>query len=506
MELTLPHRDRVRYIVAVTPEPNRVPAHSDSARPTAGAHQAVEGPWLELALRAADMGAICWTLEDDTLYMNERTAAIFGTKAGVFPCDGGERLFWYIHPEDFDEARRTVLGAIEAGQPWRLEHRSIRPRDKALIWILTAGVPIRENGKLVRVIGVLQDITARKTAEGQREILVAELDHRIKNVLASVQSMASQSARRAPNLESFLKNFQGRLKAMASAHTLLTATRWRGAAIQHIVAAELSTHNQGQTRWEGPEITLAPRATNALALALHELAANAVKFGALSSEHGHVDVSWRPRTEGGFVLQWVESGGPIVAQPAREGFGRTLLDRVSGRELNGEATLEFLATGVRATIVAGADAVIAAPAKPEREVIPERNVNGASVGDVTQRRAAKVAGMNILIVEDSLLLSLELENRLTEAGASIVGQAQDVPEALGMLDLPIDAAVLDANLNGQSVAPVAEALRQKGTPFIFATGYGDNLAAPQGFNAPFIRKPYDVTQVAAALAEVTGRA
>jgi PAS domain S-box-containing protein len=505
--LSLPHDAALRYIVAVTVQPNRDPAPSLSARPGRDEQQPFEGPWLELAMRAADMGAICWTLADDTLYMNERTAAIFGTKAGVFPCDKGERLFWFIHPEDFERARGTVLGAIAKGEPYQLEHRSIRPRDKALIWILTAGVPIRdERGKVVRVIGVLQDITARKAAESQREILVAELDHRIKNVLASVQSMASQSARRAPSLDAFLKNFQGRLKAMASAHTLLTATRWRGAAIQHIVAAELSSHSQGQTRWEGPEITLTPRATNALALALHELAANAVKFGALSTEHGHVDVSWRPRSEGGFVLQWVESGGPIVTQPTREGFGRTLLDRVSGRELSGEARLEFLATGVRATIVVGPDAVIAAPAKPERAVIPERTVAGASVGDVIQRRAAKVAGLNILIVEDSLLLSLELENRLTEAGAKIVGQAQDVPEALSMLNLPIDAAVLDANLNGQSVAPVAEALRRKGTPFIFATGYGDNLAAPQGFNAPFIRKPYDVTQVAAALAEVTGRA
>jgi CheY-like chemotaxis protein len=105
------------------------------------------------------------------------------------------------------------------------------------------------------------------------------------------------------------------------------------------------------------------------------------------------------------------------------------------------------------------------------------------------------------------LLSLELCEGLTEAGVEVVGQAADVGEAMGMLiETDIDAAVLDANLNGQSVAPVAAALAARGTPFIFATGYGDNQQAPQGFSAPFIRKPYDVTQVAAALAEVTGRA
>lgn len=458
-------------------------------------------------MRAADMGAIAWNIVEDTLYVGDRTGALFGSEAGVVPADKGERLFRFTYPEDIDRVRETVLASVRTGEPYHLEHRSIRPTDGAIIWVLSAGSPVRDDkGQIISLIGVVQDITARKAAESQRETLVAELDHRIKNVLASVQSMALQSARRAPSLDAFLKTFQGRLKAMASAHTLLTATRWRGAAIQHVVAAELSTHSRGQTRWEGAEITLTPRATNALALALHELAANAVKFGALSTENGRVDVTWRARSEGGFVLQWVESGGPVVSQPTREGFGRTLLNRVSGRELGGEVMLEFLATGVRATIIASKEAVIAAAkTTPVRAVIEEPTVAGASVGDVAQRQAAKVVGLNILIVEDSLLLSLELENRLTEAGAKIVAQAQDVAEALSMLDRPIDTAVLDVNLNGESVAPVAEALVKKGIPFIFATGYGDNQAAPQGFNAPFIRKPYDVTQVAAALAEVTGR-
>lgn len=458
-------------------------------------------------MRAADMGAIAWNIADDTLYIGQRTASLFASDPGVIPAEKGERLFVYTHPEDLERVRAAVLGAVASGEPYQIEHRSIRPSDRATIWVLSAGAPVRdESGKVISLIGVLQDITERKTAEAQRETLVAELDHRIKNVLASVQSMALQSARKAPSLEAFLKTFQGRLKAMASAHTLLTATRWRGASIQHIVAAELSSHSRGQTRWEGPEITLTPRATNALALALHELAANAVKYGALSTENGHVDVRWRGRAEGGFVLQWIESGGPVVSQPTREGFGRTLLNRVSGRELGGEVALEFLATGVRTTVIASREAVIAQPVAPIRAVIEEPTVAGASVGDVATRRAAKVAGMNILIVEDSLLLSLELENRLVEAGAHVAGQAQDVEEALGMLDRSIDAAVLDANLNGQSVAPVAQALQQRGVPFIFATGYGDNDAAPQGFNAPFVRKPYDVTQIAAALVEVTGRA
>lgn len=459
-------------------------------------------------MRAAGMSAIAWNIADDTLYLSERTATTFGGQAGLIPAEGGERLFRNILSEDLPRVREAVLGAVATGEPYQIEHRVVGPGDGVVTWLLSAGTPVRDaSGKVVRLLAVVQDITDRKAAEGQRETLVAELDHRIKNILASVQSMAFQSARRAPSLEAFLKTFAGRLKAMSSAHTLLTTTRWRGAGVQHIVAAELSGQSQGQTRWEGPEITLTPRATNALALAVHELAANAVKFGALSSDAGRVDVNWRINGDGGFSLVWSESGGPLVAPPTRQGFGSTLLEKVTGRELGGEARMEFLATGVRATITSDATVIIPPPDEPAaKEVPPDATVAGASTGDIARAHAKMVVGLKVLIVEDSLLLSLELENGLTEAGAEIVGQAADVAEALSMLGGPIDAAVLDANLNGESVAPVAEALRRMGVPFIFATGYGDNQAAPQGFDAPFIRKPYDVTQVAAALAEVTGRA
>jgi two-component sensor histidine kinase/CheY-like chemotaxis protein len=352
------------------------------------------------------------------------------------------------------------------------------------------------------------EITARKAEEQQRETLVAELDHRVKNVLAAVQSLAAQSARRASSLEGFLKTFSGRLKSMASAHQLLTATRWRGAGMQNIAAAELGGLAPGQTRWRGPDILLNPRAANAMSLALHELATNAVKFGALSVDTGRVEVDWRGLEDGGLSLSWVERGGPLVANPARRGFGCTLLEKVTGRELSGEARISFSSEGVRATILAGRQA-LAEPAdkhaptpRPSQEA---PTLTGASAGAPLAHRAAQIRGLKVLIVEDAVLLALELEAGLQEAGAEVVGCAADLSEALGMVDLAIDAAVLDANLNGVSSLPVAEALMRRGVPFIFATGYGDNQPNPAGFDVPVIRKPYDVTQVAAALAGVTGR-
>ena len=184
-----------------------------------------------------------------------------------------------------------------------------------------------------------------ESVEQDRETLLAELDHRVKNVLAAVQSLATQSARRAVSLEGFLRTFSGRLKAMASAQELLTATRWRGADLHHLAAAELGGLAPGQTRWEGPELFLTPRAANAMSLALHELAINAAKYGALSTDKGTVEVRWRRTADGGFELDWVEQGGPPVSAPVREGFGALLIREVTGRDLGGECVLEFPKVG-----------------------------------------------------------------------------------------------------------------------------------------------------------------
>jgi len=317
-------------------------------------------------------------------------------------------------------------------------------------------------------------------------------------VLAAVQALAYQTARQTTSLDVFLQNFAGRLKAMASANELLTAARWRGAAVDHLAAAELGAIAPGQTSWQGPELFLTPRGANALALAFHELSANAVKFGALSVETGRVDVRWR-RVSDGFELDWIESGGPRVAPPTSRGFGSTLLEQVTGRELNGHAEIEYRPSGVRVRLRAGAGAIA-----PRPETVPE-----APPARVTETLAPglggggfNLKGARVLIVEDAVLLALELETGLSEAGADVIGPAYELEEAMALLDRPIDAAVLDANLNGRSVAPVAEALAARHVPFVFATGYGETGGAPGGFDAPVIRKPYDVTQVAAAVAEL----
>jgi len=359
-------------------------------------------------------------------------------------------------------------------------------------------------------LGVLaaEELKEARSDRDEREALLAEIDHRVKNVLAAVQSMASQSARRAVSLDGFLKTFSGRLKAMASAQELLTATRWRGASIHDLATATLSTLAPGQTRWEGPDLFLTPRAANALALALHELAVNAVRHGGLSTDSGSVDLHWRASTGGGFEIDWIESGGPRVSPPSTRGFGTLLLEDVTGRELDGEVTSDFRAGGLRVRITGSARSLAEPPAGARRAgaAAGPPAAAGASQGAPAPAKTSKVEGMKIIIVEDAVLLAMELEAGLEEAGAHVLGSAALVEEAMQLVDLPIDAAVLDCNLNGFSVEPVAEALAARGVPFVFATGYGENRGAPEGFDAPIIRKPYDVAQIAAALAELTGRA
>lgn len=453
---------------------------------------------LELALQAAGLGEFDWDVARDLLIISPRMAAIAGLPAGKRAAERGAALDRFVHPDDLERVRSSRAANLASGDTFEVEYRHIRPDDQRTVHMRIAGIMARDaKGRPTGLTGIVEDITARQVEDDGRQALMAELDHRVKNVLAAVQTLAVQTAKQTTSLDAFLANFGGRLKAMASANELLTAARWRGAAIDHLAAAELGAIAPGQTRWDGPELFLTPRAANALALALHELSANAVRHGALSVESGRVDLRWTQLPDGGFELIWSESGGPRTSTPTRRGFGATLLGQVTGRELNGETSVEYRPSGLRATLTAGAAALA-----PRPDDLPEAPAPRPVEATPVANRALSLKGARILIVEDAVLLALELETGLSEAGAEVIGPAYELEEAMALLDRPIDAAVLDANLNGRSVMPVAEALAARHVPFVFATGYGEAGGAPGGFDAPVIRKPYDVTQVADAVAEL----
>jgi two-component sensor histidine kinase/CheY-like chemotaxis protein len=461
------------------------------------------------ALGAAGMGEFEWDLDSDLIFVSPRMSEITGVPGGEWPSQTGEFLLNFVHPEDRGALRAALTESLLRDARYSMRYRMVRPDDQRVLWMESSGSILRRPDESPnKLIGVVWDVSAHKIEEDEREALVSELDHRIKNVLASVQSLAAQSARKTASLDVFLRTFTGRLEAMAAAHTLLTRTRWRGAEIGDVVAAELSGLAHGRARWQGPALLLGPRATNALALALHELGANAVKFGALSIEAGRVEVRWRGLERGGFELVWTERRGPPVETPARQGFGLTLLERVTGRELGGEADVQFLAEGLRATITAGPAALVGRPPSSKQETQspaqaePESQA-GASDGGAER---AQISGLRVLVVEDAMLLALELEAALTEAGALVLGPAATVGEGVSLMEQAFDVALIDADLSGRSRRALIEALKVRGKPYILASGQKDVGGAPDEAGAPLVRKPYNMRQIAWALTQVTGRA
>jgi PAS domain S-box-containing protein len=213
-------------------------------------------------------------------------------------------------------------------------------------------IAVIEDGQLKRLWGIQRDITERKRAEEQRTLLINELNHRVKNTLATVQSIASQTLRNASTMPEAKEAFEGRLMALARAHDVLTTESWEGAELRAIVAQALAPYRSfGEDRltMRGPEVRLSPRIALALSMALQELTTNAVKHGALSNETGKVDIVWdvvRTEAVSRLHLHWQESGGPPVQTPTRQGFGSRLIERSLARELNGNAQITFNPDGV----------------------------------------------------------------------------------------------------------------------------------------------------------------
>ncbi|MDO8801063.1 sensor histidine kinase [Phenylobacterium sp.] len=198
------------------------------------------------------------------------------------------------------------------------------------------------------------DVTDRVRAEEQQKLLLDELNHRVKNTLATVQSIAAQTLRTSPDPTEFRHAFESRLMALSSTHDLLTASSWRGADLRDILQAEFRPHGVERYKLDGPDLGLSPARALALGLLFHELATNAAKYGALSSPEGCVKVRWSVEDVDGdhrLVIGWTEEKGPKVGPPTRKGFGSRLIERSLKGELRGEATLDYLEDGLRCRVV-----------------------------------------------------------------------------------------------------------------------------------------------------------
>jgi PAS domain S-box-containing protein len=263
-------------------------------------------------------------------------------------------FFDLTHPADVP-GERARFAEIVGGEAERftVEKRYVR-KDGRIVWVQVMNSAVRRpDGGFGFGVKMFQDVTERKEAEARQKLLLDELNHRVKNTLATVQSLAAQTARNCHSAEEFRARFEPRLLALSAAHDRLTRNQWEGASLRDIAREELAAHAAPGRRLhvEGPDVQLPPRASLSLSMALHELATNAAKHGALSAEGGEVSLSWTIEREGcpfptGVRLEWVETGGPPVKRPAAEGFGSRLL-RVTARELNAETETDFAPEGLR---------------------------------------------------------------------------------------------------------------------------------------------------------------
>lgn len=305
---------------------------------------------LRMALKAGSLGT--WTLDlpEQSLTASSSCKRVFG-RATAEPFTY-EELLASIHPDDLPMMRAAVATTIERGTPYAVEYRILTPGGEQR-WVAVQGeVQYRSDGQPLAMVGFSTDISARKFAEEHRSILARELTHRVKNTLATVNAVVSQTLRDATSLEDAATAVGGRIASLAAAHDLLVRDEIEGAAIRDIVERVLAPFaGRGGARFDiaGPTVRLSPEITLALSMALHELATNAVKYGALSIPAGRVAIDWAINGSGDdrrLAVRWRERDGPPVAPPTRTGFGSRMIERVLRKHLREPAEILYSPEGL----------------------------------------------------------------------------------------------------------------------------------------------------------------
>lgn len=308
---------------------------------------------LQEALTAGRVIAFAWDPLTRTSRRSDNAAQILGfDPKGTFTA---REFLAHLHPDDRAEFKAAVYGLSPANPTYAVTFRFIRP-DGREVWLAeTSAAEFDATGRYVRLKGITRDITARKRAEAQQDLLISELDHRAKNVLARVAAMVSYTRRGIGSTQEFYEALDRRIQSMADAHALLSQRRWHDVGVMDLVRRQLAPYTTSMnTLIDGPDIKLSAEATQALAMVLQELVTNALKYGSLSTASGRVSVTWsrasREPRKARLILAWHETGGPPITAPARSGFGTSLIRGLIPRELGGTAELAFAPDGARCDI------------------------------------------------------------------------------------------------------------------------------------------------------------
>ncbi|NNU51268.1 GAF domain-containing protein [Rhizobium sp. WYCCWR 11279] len=342
---------------------------------------------------------------------------------------------------------------------------------------------------------------ARQTANERQELLIAELNHRVRNILGLITGIIRQSQATSVGLGDYIRQLEGRIQSLARAHDQITRDHWAPASLRQLLLAETAAYlgkNAQRIQMSGEDVLLEPQAFSTAALVFHELMTNSAKYGSLSGTgSGIVQLGWHRDDEGNLRIGWREKDGPPVVEPKRHGFGSTIIRRSIPYDLGGKAEVRYVKEGLEADFCIPARHVVGPTSEPS---------NPASVGP-TERKTnpddQPLAGLNVLLVENNLIIAMDGEDILRRLGAD-VATAPSVTEAMEILaGQSFDLALLDVNLGNETSFGIADRLAADGVPFVFATGYGEGIAqANSHSDAPVLQKPYTMEGVTDILARV----
>jgi len=365
--------------------------------------------YLAAIVESSDDIIVSKTLDGYITSWNAAAERIFGYKTEEMI---GQPITRIIPPELHGEEEK-ILAELRAGK--RIDHfETVRiAKDGGRVDVSLTVSPVRDKlGNIIGASKVARDITGRKQAEEMQRLLVNELNHRVKNVLASVQAIAQHTLRKTKDPEEFASSFAGRIQSMARVHTLLTSSAWTGADLRELLRDQLDIGTVDEARFtaRGPAVRLSPQVAMHLALMVHELATNSAKYGALAAPEGSITVNWSVRdTE--LIVRWQERGGSQVSAPASRGFGLTLMEQ-SAKSCGGSAHVWWQAEGVTWEIE-----------------LPLGEHSPSATAELTQARAPlrmaamrpgqRLRGKRFLVIEDEPLLALDIASNLDAAGAEV---------------------------------------------------------------------------------------
>jgi PAS domain S-box-containing protein len=435
-----------------------------------------------------------------TTFANARMAEILGSS----PEDMlGRTPFEFMDDEGTRQAEES-LGRRWEGVSEQLEFEFHR-KDGSRVWTHIATSPVTDrHGFVVGALAMVTDISERKRAEQYQHLLLQELDHRVKNTLATVVALLDLTMARARSLQEFGKSFTGRVQSMARTHEALARARWQDLSFDEVVAIVLAPLESGEAARivaRGEAVHVTARTIAPLALALNELATNALKHGALASPGGRVQIDWEVAEDGAFSLRWGEEGGAIRSGAEGQGSGLRLIRGLIEHELEGQLEVALTPEGLRCRILLPATTTRAARPSSSTTPASARDRNAEPEPTESLAEPAELDGLRVIVVEDNFAVASSLTWLLESYGCRVVGTAGSVAAGCKLVDdVDFDVGVLDIRLGDSDVTPVARRVQARDKRIVYLTGYAGTERLPADLRThPCLPKPVQAEQLVAAM-------